>query len=70
MEGYLISLITLCQMVTLSKFEQDLHITSNDYDLYFNSIRFKGSPTGSTTTTINTGTSEITVKSGELSNTD
>ena len=40
---------------------------SNDYDLYFNSIRFKGSPTGSTTTTINTGTSEITVKSGELS---
>ena len=40
---------------------------SNDYDIYFNTIRFKGSPTGSTTTTINTGTSEITVKNGELS---
>ena len=39
---------------------------SNDYDLYFNTIRFKGSPTGSTTTTINTGTSTITVKDGEL----
>ena len=40
---------------------------SNDYDIYFNTIRFKGSPTGSTTTTINTGTSAITVKDGELS---
>ena len=39
---------------------------SNDYDIYFNTIRFKGSPTGSTTTTINTGTSTITVKDGGL----
>ena len=52
-------------MVIPLKFESTYN--SNDYDLYFNTIRFKGSPTGSTTTTINTGTSSITVRNGELS---